>query len=67
MNDLIDEVRKLYKGIYLKAFQRGYDYANGTEDYGFGEGTQEEEYKHIPRCNKEKYLKAWHHGCATGA
>ena len=67
MNDIIDEVRKMYKGIYLKAFQRGYDYADGNDDYGFGEGMQEEDYKHIPvGCDKEKYLEVWHHGCATG-
>jgi hypothetical protein len=50
-----------------KAFNQGYLYAFGEETHGFGELNHDEEVKFIPDCpDKEKWLIAWHWGCAVG-
>jgi len=58
-----------YRGIYRKAFWQGFNYVYGEETYSFGEHTLQEEYQHIPKKVKDKnrWLRAWHEGCAIGA
>ena len=58
-----------YRGIYRKAFWQGYDYAYCGKTYGFGENTMEEDKTNIPKRvkDKDKWLLAWHEGCAIGA
>jgi len=65
----LNKVADLYgKGIYRKAFFKGFDYAVEGKGWGFGEHSEAQDNRHIPKtANKKKYLKAWHHGCFIGA
>ena len=57
-----------YRGVYRKAFWQGYNYAHDGETWGFGEHSEEEDLKHIPKKvkDKEKWFIAWHDGCGIG-
>lgn len=57
-----------YRGVYRKAFWEGFYYAFYGETWGFGEHSEKEDFKHIPKNvkNKEKWLLAWHDGCGMG-
>ena len=60
---------KLPKDVkYPSAFQRGYDYAYGNDDWEFGEHSDEEDLAHIPKNVKDKkqWLNDWHFGCGVG-
>lgn len=53
---------------YKGAYKAGYDFAMSNDAWGFGEHSDEEDYKHIPKNIKDKkaWLEDWHFGYAVG-
>lgn len=53
---------------YPSAFIAGYRYAYGNDEWGFGEHSDEEDLKHIPKNIKHKdlWVRDWHFGCGVG-